>query len=224
MSATVVVGKSQRAYHHIRDRIADGTLGPGYRLVLGQIAAELDVSVVPVREAVRMLEAEGLVTFQRNVGAQVAMLDDTEYQRTMQVLSVVEGAATALSAPHLEQADLRAARALNARMAACLEDLDPRRFTELNRDFHALLYGACPNEQLLELVRRGWHRLGALRWSTFGFVPGRAAESVREHERLLALVEAGADPWEVERAVRDHRSATLTAFLDHQRAQGAGAP
>ena len=91
--------KSQRAYRFLRERIDDGRYVPGYRLVLAQIASELDVSVVPVREAIRRLEAEGLVTFERNVGAQVALIKETEYLHTMQTLSLVEGAATALSAP-----------------------------------------------------------------------------------------------------------------------------
>lgn len=67
--------------------------------MLGQIAQELGVSAVPVREAIRLLEAEGLVTFERNVGAQVAMVDEIEYQHTMQTLALVEGYATALAVP-----------------------------------------------------------------------------------------------------------------------------
>ena len=70
--------KSQRAYRWIKERIVRQEYTPGYRLVLGTIAGELDMSVVPVREAIRQLEAEGLVTFERNVGAQVALLEETE--------------------------------------------------------------------------------------------------------------------------------------------------
>ncbi|MEL4441865.1 GntR family transcriptional regulator, partial [Shewanella algae] len=57
--------KSQQAYHWIKERIAAQEFTPGYRLVLGTIAGDLDMSVVPVREAIRQLEAEGLVTFER---------------------------------------------------------------------------------------------------------------------------------------------------------------
>ena len=80
----------------------DGTYSPGYRLVLAKIAEDLGVSVVPVREAIRRLEAEGLVKFERNVGATVSGIDPTEYLYTMQTLSIVEGAATALSAPLID--------------------------------------------------------------------------------------------------------------------------
>jgi DNA-binding GntR family transcriptional regulator len=59
--------------------------------VLGTIAGELGMSVVPVREAIRQLEAEGLVMFERNVGARVSMVDDTAYRFSMQSLSILEG-------------------------------------------------------------------------------------------------------------------------------------
>ena len=83
--------KSQLAYEFIRARIDDGRYVSGFRLVLGQIAGELEISVVPVREAIRRLEAEGLVTFEKNVGAQVALLQDAEYTYTMETLALVEG-------------------------------------------------------------------------------------------------------------------------------------
>jgi len=112
--------KSEQAYSWIRERISRHEYGPGYRLVLGPIAESLDMSVVPVREAIRRLEAEGLVTFERNVGARVTLVDETEYVFAMQTLGLVEGAATSLSAPLLTAADLARAAAVNDRMRALL--------------------------------------------------------------------------------------------------------
>jgi DNA-binding GntR family transcriptional regulator len=175
------------------------------------------VSVVPIREAIRLLEAEGLVTFERNVGAQVAMADESAYQHTMETLALVEGYAAALAAPVLPPGTLAKARALNTELAGCLGHFEPVRFTELNRGFHAVLFEACPNPQVLDLVRRGWDRLSSLRTSTFSFVPGRARESVAEHEAILGLLDRGAPAAEVEQAVRAHRLATLDAFLAYRR-------
>jgi DNA-binding GntR family transcriptional regulator len=213
---TAAPGKSQRAYDWLVERITHREYAPGYRLVLATIAAELDMSVVPVREAVRRLEAEGLVTFERNVGARVAMIDDAQYRHSMETLAVLEGAATALAARRLTTADLRRAREVNDRLVATLDDFDPHTFTALNQEFHAVLFASCPNPRLLELVSAEWSRLGRLRDSTFAFVPGRAQESVREHEGIVGLIEAGAPLAEVERAAREHRSATLTAYLHHE--------
>jgi DNA-binding GntR family transcriptional regulator len=211
--------KSQQSYRFIRARIDDGRYVPGYRLVLGSIARELDVSVVPVREAIRRLEAEGLVTFERNVGAQVALIQETEYQHTMQTLALVEGYATGLSAGTISPEQLRRAREVNERMRRTLDDFDPHRFTELNLAFHAVLFEECPNPHVLDLVHRGWNRMRMLRDSSFSFVPGRARDSVAEHDRIVELIELGADPVEIELAARRHRTATLDAMLAYQAAR-----
>ncbi|MBB4686790.1 GntR family transcriptional regulator [Amycolatopsis jiangsuensis] len=214
--------KSQLAYEWLRERIVSHRFTPGYRLVLSQIAAELGISTVPVREAVRRLEAEGLVTFEKNIGAQVALVDEGEYATTMQTLAVVEGAATGFSAPLLTAEDLTQARAVNQQMRECLEHFDPRRFTDLNEKFHAVLFQHCPNPSMTDLVHRGWSRLRMLRDSIFGFVPGRAVQSVAEHDHIVDLIESGADPIDVELAVRRHRTETLDAFLHFQHVPADG--
>ncbi|WP_314095611.1 GntR family transcriptional regulator [Microbacterium foliorum] len=213
---TIVSGasKSEQAYSWIRSRISGHVFGPGYRLVLGSLAEELGMSVVPVREAIRRLEAEGLVTFERNVGARVTLVDESEYAHTMETLGLVEGAATALSAPLLDRAALDAAAEVNERMTQMLDHLDAHAFTELNRRFHSVLFEPCPNPHVLDLVHRGWARLSGIRDSTFAYVPGRARHSVEEHTQILELIRAGADPLEIELAARNHRLRTRDAFLD----------
>lgn len=207
------LSKSQRAYHWIKERISGQSYTPGYRLVLGSIAGELDMSVVPVREAIRQLEAEGLVHFEHNVGARVAMVDDTQYRHSMEALSILEGSATAMSAPHLTVDDLKLARAINTQMIETLEHFNPSAFTQLNQQFHAALIAPCPNPRLQELVTLEMQRLNRLRDSTFSFVPGRAHESVREHEQIVALIESSAPIIDIERAARLHHASTLDAYL-----------
>src|SRR5689334_25268318 len=66
------VTKQERVYRAIRERILSGAYGPGYRVVIDALATEFGVSALPVREAIRRLEAEGLVIFRPNAGAHVA--------------------------------------------------------------------------------------------------------------------------------------------------------
>jgi DNA-binding GntR family transcriptional regulator len=205
--------KSQRAYQWIRSQIVDYHWTPGVRLVLGSIAGDLDMSVVPVREAIRRLEAEGLVTFERNVGAHVALVDENDYVFTMQTLGIVEGAASALSAPLLTAADLDRAESVNQELSELLTDFEPLSFTRLNQQFHSVLFEPCPNPHLLDQVRAGWSRLSGLRHSTFTFVPERARDSVAEHSEILDLVRTGADSLTIELAARHHRWRTMDALL-----------
>lgn len=212
---TAVGSKSEQAYAAVKEKILDGGFAPGRRLVLAALAGELGCSVVPVREAIRRLEAEGLVVFERNVGAAVAGADPVEYFHTMQTLSLVEGAATALAAALLTPADIARARSVNAAMRAGLEHFDPVHFTALHQQFHAILVEDCPNPHILDLVRRGWNRLQGLRSSSFSQLPGRARQAVAEHEMLLKLIERGSAADDVERAARAHRTATLDAYPAH---------
>lgn len=211
---TATVSKSEQAYDWLRSRISARMFGPGYRLVLGSIADELGMSVVPVREAIRRLEAEGLVTFERNVGARVTLVDESEYVHTMQTLGIVEGAATSLSAPLLDADALERATEINERMSRLLDHFDAHVFTDLNREFHSVLYEPCPNPHILDLVHRGWARLSGIRDTTFASVPGRAQHSVEEHTHILNLIREGADPLEIELAARNHRWRTMDAFID----------
>lgn len=206
-------GKSERAHRWLREQITSGTFGPGYRLVLNHLAAELSMSVGPVRTAIRQLADEGLVTVERNVGARVAMADPSEYGYSMEVIGVAESAATALSAPLLTDEDLSRARALNEVMRGGPRSLDSRLLGALNQEFHQVLYAKCPNPRLLRIVETEWARLGTLRESVFSLVPNRAPDSVCEHDAIIELIASGARAREIEQAVREHRTHTLDAVL-----------
>lgn len=221
LTANAAPSKAQRAYDWIKAQIMSQAFSPGYRLVLASIAETLGMSVVPVREAIRRLEAEGLVTFERNVGARVSMVNGEQYTYSMEVLAVLEGAATALSAAHITAGDLAHARELNASMEASLKNFDPQTFTETNHEFHRVLACRCPNERLNDLVTVEWERLNHLRTSTFSFVPERARASVNEHHHILHLIETHAPADAVERAVRQHRAATLASYLSSREDRGA---
>ncbi|BCB88234.1 hypothetical protein Psuf_055470 [Phytohabitans suffuscus] len=95
-----------------------------------------------------------------------------------------------------------------------------RSFTVLNRSFHELVCSACPNGYLRETVSSEWVRLETIRRSTFGLMPGRPQQSVDEHERIIALIEAGASRNEIEHVAREHKLRTLRAF-EARRADGS---
>ncbi|WP_425953409.1 GntR family transcriptional regulator [Xylanimonas sp. McL0601] len=208
------ISKSERVYRTLRRRIVDGTYVGGYRLVLDQLARELDVSPVPVREAVRRLEAEGLVTFTHNVGAQVRGIDVSDYAEAMETLAYLEGAVTSLAATHLTPERIAHARALNDEMRHLLEHgLDAVRFTELNERFHRVLCEVCPNGHLFSVLDREWQRMSRIRRSSFAAMPARSPQSVTEHDRILALLEHGAPADEIERAAREHKLRTMHEYL-----------
>ena len=208
--------KQERAYAAIRTRILRGTYGPGYRLVIDALARELSMSQVPVREAIRRLEAEGWVTFERHVGARVAPANLARWESLMQVLAILEGGATALAAEHLTADDFQALRDLNQAMAAAAKTENPLAFSRLNREFHHRIISRCPNPVLIELAEDMSHRLDVVRRSIFLHIPARSQESVREHERLIELLERRAPASEIEDHARDNKLQTLLAFQERR--------
>ena len=211
------LSKSETVYRELRSRITSGRYSAGYRLVLDQMAREFGVSPVPVREALRRLEAERLVTFTRNVGAEVAAVDLTDYADVMRVLALLEGDATASSAPLLTPAMVSEAEDINNRMRALADSpgFDPREFSDLNQQFHVVLCQCCPNDYLLRLWSEVGERVTLIRRNVFPFEPVRSSTSVAEHDGILALVKAGAPASEIQEAARKHKLRTVRQFVEN---------
>lgn len=208
------LSKSELVYRNLREQIRTRELDAGDRIVLSTVADELGMSVVPVREAVRQLEAEGYITYETNVGARVTRMNRNAYFETIESLAVIEAAATGLAALHMTAADLTEARSVNDQMRKLLDDFKPEVFTDLNMTFHGVLTAKCPNKRLIQLVRSEWERLDYFRVSTFRYIPKRAESSVEEHARIVNLIEAGADPGYVESVARQHRLTTSDTYRE----------
>ncbi len=204
--------KQERVYRAVRERILSGAYGPGYRVVIDALAGEFGVSALPVREAIRRLEAEGLVIFRPNAGAHVAPADPGLFDEEMTVLAVLEGYATALAAPELGKKGIEQLSRINDEMVAAIERLDPLSFGRLNQEFHAVVYQHCPNAALVDLLRDVARRLDAIRRTVFVQIPYRGTESVAEHRRLIELLRDGAPAAKIEAAAREHKLGTVESF------------
>jgi DNA-binding GntR family transcriptional regulator len=204
--------KQERVYRAIRERILSGAYGPGYRVVIDALAEEFAVSALPVREAIRRLEAEGLVVYRPNAGAQVAPAEPGVFDEEMTVLAVLEGYATALAAPEMDEQAIARLTAINESMVAAMEQLDSLSFGRLNQEFHAVVYEHCPNSALVDLLRDVARRLDAIRRTVFVQIPYRGASSVAEHRALIALISARAPAAKIETAAREHKMHTVESF------------
>jgi DNA-binding GntR family transcriptional regulator len=218
------VNKQERTYTVLRDRIHSGAFGPQARLNIDALARELGVSAIPVREALRRLEAEGWVSFQPNVGAIVAPLDATAWEQQTLAVAILEGVATAEAAPRLRPADFAKLRKLAAEMEQVAAQGDMGTFSTLNRRLHATIVARCPHAYLLELLDQTNQRLDRIRDTMFTYLPERSKRAVAEHEHLIRLL-TGGDPAEIERYARWHKLQTVEAYRaahEEVAADGAG--
>jgi DNA-binding GntR family transcriptional regulator len=199
--------KSRAIYVALRERILSNDIAPGTRLVMREVANEYDASDIPVREALRMLERDGLVETAPYRGARVTTLTAKEVQETYFIRSHLESIATGLAAERITDAELAQLDALMRRMQAAVDAHDGPRFSELNVEFHRTIVASCGNDMLRELTMDIWQRHSGFQ-RVFRMVPDRPAQSQSEHEGILA-------------ALRDHdaeRAARLA--LLHKRSVG----
>jgi len=206
------MNKSERTYARLRQRIIDGTYEPGHRLILDALAREMGISPVPVREALRRLEAEGWVVYTRNIGAQVAPVDDDRWVEEMRVLAILEGNATAVADAHLRPSDFRMLHHANEAIDAAVGTGDMVEVSKLNRAWHRTIYARCPNAYLVQVIEETQQRMDAIRRTVFPRIPERGPESVAEHASIMDLLERSAPFEDVEAAAREHKVRTIEAF------------
>jgi DNA-binding GntR family transcriptional regulator len=205
--------KHELAYRLIRERIEAAVYQPGQRLVIDALARDLSMSQVPIREAIRRLQAEGWITYRHNSGPEVANIGLEQWQATMEVLAVLEGYATALAAPLLGAGDIEQLREQARAMQRAMEQFDLLGFSASNRDFHRVIYARCPNPLLVDRITETQAQLDAMRGTLFPSVPQRGADSIAEHLELIELLEHHAPFEQVEAFARNHKLNFLAAAV-----------
>ena len=181
--------KSRSIYLALRERILSNDIEPGTRLVLRDVGNQYQASDIPVREALRMLERDGLVETAPYVGARVTTLTAKEVEETYFIRSHLESIATGLAADRINEDELAELDVLMAKMDAAVEAQDGPAFSDLNREFHRTIIASCGNDMLRELAMDIWqHHSGFQR--VFRKVPDRLAISQREHVGIMAALRA----------------------------------
>jgi DNA-binding GntR family transcriptional regulator len=170
--------KSDMVTAALRELILTGVLRPHTQLRQRELAAQLGVSATPVREALRRLEAEGLLVSSAHRGATVVAGDFGATEENYHIRANLESLAAHIAAGRLNDTDLREIEDLHERFAAC--DRDDPQHGELNAQFHFRIYQAGRSPLLMTLLR--------ILWQAFPNGPQALRpheESVAEHRRLV---------------------------------------
>ncbi|MGB9866429.1 MAG: GntR family transcriptional regulator [Bacillota bacterium] len=179
--------KAEEVYEALRSEIISGTLPPGARVVIREVASRFDVSEIPVREAMKRLESEGLVVSTPYVGTVVSSPSIQDLKETMVIRSALEALAARLSAPALTEADIDRLRELLAHMEECKTQRRFWDYSKADREFHSLLYSRCNNSKLLRLIEELWNRSERAR-AIFNVMTLSAEQSLQEHRQMLEAV------------------------------------
>lgn len=209
----------QSASDHIadtlREAIVDGLLPSGEIMRQDEIAARFHVSKIPVREALKRLEAEGLVTFIRNRGAIVASLSTAEILEYVEIRALLEEKAARLAAAKMSDANLAIAR---ASLAAFGAENRASRWGELNWAFHSSLYADAERPILLAEIRALYDKVERYVRALLS-VTSEMPKTQREHQAILDAF-ARRDPDAAASLTRAHvldAGTTLVKYLNSHR-------
>jgi DNA-binding GntR family transcriptional regulator len=191
----------------LRQRIVEGHLAPGAKLNERELSESLKVSRTPLREAIKMLAAEGLVELLPNRGAAVAQMSAQDVADTFEVIAGLEGQSGELAAQRITDAELDEIRALHYEMLAAHTRRDLPTYYRINAQIHTLINAAARNPVLTQTWRTVNARLQAMRFRS-NFDAAKWKRAVKEHEKMIELL-----------AARDGAGmrALLTEHLEHKR-------
>lgn len=204
------------AYARLVADIRAGLLRPGDRLTETDLADRLGISRTPVREAIRQLESDGLVTHVPRVGVTVRRLDYAEITELYEMRAVLEGTAARFAARAASEVELSELGAITAEMRKAP---DAATLYDANRQFHTVLLNAARNRFLVKAVEAVQKTLLILGPSTME-ESARAAEAIAEHDRIIAALHAR-DGAAAEAAMRAHIEAAHRARLRQLRGAAA---
>ncbi len=174
----------------IREAILNRVLLPGHRIDQNKLAEDLNVSIVPVREALKSLEAEGLVSIIPRRGAFVTEVSQEHLDDLYFAREVIEGEAVFHAVPHLKAEDFAVLHDLICQMEAATQAQDIKKFMLLNRDFHMRIYLALNNQHLIQTIESLWERSELYRYR-YMFVIHNADEVHSQHHALVEACAAG---------------------------------
>lgn len=179
--------KQQAAYEHIKNGIIRGDYLPNDKLILRTLAGRLSMSEIPIREALQRLEAEGLVNNLPHRGFLITEPDFKRHKQLFDVRQLLEGQATYLAAREMSAEALRTLRSIHEEMKAHATDIP--RVTELNHQFHNLIYASCGNSVLYDLIQQTWSKVPRTQ-TIFSLIKNRVDTTIRGHEAILQALEA----------------------------------
>jgi DNA-binding GntR family transcriptional regulator len=204
--------KRDHIVDELRRRILSGDLERGARMPQDELARVFSASITPVREALRQLEAEGLVVAQAHRGVRVAGVDLEQVTATYVVRRLTETYAMRRATLRLSRRDLARAGQILADGASAGDASagdDPAAARERNRELHFLFYQRCGMPSLTDRIAAMWQ---AFPWDLMLHSPQRSEASHQEHLEILGELERG-DPDRVASATERHIQNGFAAIL-----------
>ncbi|MGO1602811.1 MULTISPECIES: GntR family transcriptional regulator [unclassified Halomonas] len=205
-------GLVEKVANYLREHIVMDHFQPGQRLPERTLAVELQVSRTPLREALKILAAEGLVVISPNRGAVVAEVSPADMKEKAYVLSVLEQAAAELTCANASDSDIAELQALHYEMKASFLRRDRQNYFRLNQDIHNRIVALSGNATLIDMHANLSRQLYRVRYLS-NQKTEKWATAMEEHEAIMAALEAR-DGERVGEELRNHLGKTWIKYAN----------
>ncbi len=179
--------KTALAVEALRGAILRGEIAQDQPLTVGRLAQQLGMSPTPVREAIRTLQAEGLLQREPHHSVSVTRYSTKDIHDIFRLRAELESQAARLAVPRLSDEDIARLELLQCEMERAAERQDIERVNQLNAEWHLLIYSAADNRVLLDLVQHLWKKF---MWEGNWITQNHAQLSFSQHTALLAAIRA----------------------------------
>jgi DNA-binding GntR family transcriptional regulator len=210
MEKRIYQTKSEIIYQEIKEDIINGKYKPNERIVISDVAREFGASDIPVREAMRHLESDGLIQSKPYVGAIVTNFDLADIRKIYQIRAVLEGLATRQAVDRINKNGLKKLETILSKMVKAVGSGNYVLLSNLNREFHHVIYAASDNEYLIKVIFDLWDMSLRAR-AIFSFMPERAEAAVDEHANIVAALKKK-DKSRADKLVIEHMNSHLKAL------------
>jgi DNA-binding GntR family transcriptional regulator len=205
----------------LRDHIVEGNIAGGGRVPERQLCEMLGISRTPLREALKVLAAEGLVELLPNRGARVRQLSEHDLAELFDVMGGLESLAGRLACEHITDAEIAEIERLHYEMYGFYLHRDMHGYFRINQQIHQRILEASRNAALISTYNNFAGRIRRIRYSAnFARQRERWGEAMREHEAILEALRRRADS-ELADILFKHLRNKRTAALEHLRMDGA---
>jgi DNA-binding GntR family transcriptional regulator len=207
--------KQEFVYHTLRDAIIRCEIKPGTRLVIEDIAQKLNVSPIPVREALQLLQSERLVESVPHIGATVAQISENSVAEVFTIMEGLEVVSTRVATQKMNADDQVELTGIVNKMDAALESKDQKSWVDLNKQMHDCIARIAGMPMLQEMLQRMLTHWSRLRHYYFeGGLADRIAQAQQEHHEMLKLM-ISKDYDGLEKFIRKHNQNALVTYKEY---------
>ncbi len=179
--------KSEFVFNYLKEQIIHGKIPQGENINISELSKELNMSAIPIREALQKLSSFGLVIYEPHKGVTVSSFTREKIVEVLSIRALLEGYSCTTAVPYINDEILEKLTEMHKQMKKLQKIMDTENYAIIDKEFHRLIYKSCPFPMLYDMIFNLWD--GYI-WtkSIFSFFPEKMLISIKEHQEIINAI------------------------------------